>query len=425
MKTTSPAMIAVMSQSDRAVRINGAFAGSGTLVPAAIITEWIHARMSIVDYTLTRHFDGWRVGFVTAFMPGLMSMNTGHPQESGQVPRATSAEEGTSTPAPRRFVWPPIQEPAAQIPQTAANSGEICNPRASSHAKEPPVEIPSATEWVRSASWRAWWQSFERTWLEFESPPLAERLAEEAWQPDHPSVYCPRCGHSTGPFEADRESGCSRCRNAQLPWQQLVRLGSYEGLLRALILEIKLTRWRRLGHDLGFMLGRQVAREVLEAGLEPGRVWICPVPMSWARRMIRGIDHTMVIARGIADGARAEVGGERWPIVQALTRAHRPPQAGLSPTARRANVAKAFRGVQRLRLDVASGSKRLNNVWVLVDDIKTTGATLAAAHRALRATDARLRHRLEDADEQGTLSIGQAAIWAAVLGVTPETHEEA
>jgi len=219
-------------------------------------------------------------------------------------------------------------------------------------------------------------------------PTFAERAADAGWRPDDPGMYCSRCAHTVGPHEADG-AGCSRCRGVKLPWARATRLGPYTGLLREAIHEVKFSAWRRLGTDLGTLLGRQL-RPMLPC--PPREVVVIPVPSTFRRRLIRGIDHTAAIAKA----ACRVIGGTYAP---ALRRRHRPPQVGLSNTDRRRNVA----GTMALR-----GYPRFDGLTLLViDDVRTTGATMGEACKALL---------------RGLKRRGQtpAQVWACTLAVVEE-----
>jgi predicted amidophosphoribosyltransferase len=171
-----------------------------------------------------------------------------------------------------------------------------------------------------------------------------------------------------------------------------VRLGAWEGVLRHAILEAKYARWRRLAFDLGCTLGFVLARRLQEAGVEPDAAGIVPVPMSFRRRWSRGLDHTLAIARGV----RSVTGSS---VVQPLRRRHCPPQASLAESAREANVRGCF-------LPRSGESVAHFPVVVLLDDVRTTGATLRAACRVLAARQRRRGEPLEP---------GQ--VWVATLAV--------
>jgi predicted amidophosphoribosyltransferase len=279
---------------------------------------------------------------------------------------------------PGKFVWPP------RSPVEVATA----EPDADAEVAAAPVTAPALS------GWRAALREIERVWLGLAVPPLAERLADAGWSPDDPSAYCARCGRTIGPHEADG-SGCSVCRPRRLPWDRIVRLGPYRGELRRIVHEIKFTRWRRLGDDIGRLLGRELRERLEAAGIEPASVLLVPVPTSWRRRIARGIDHPLVIARGVA----AEVGAEIAPL---LERTHRPAQTSLPAGRRRENVEGSIR--RRRGIQAPAGH------LVVVDDVTTTRATLRGACRALR-----------DA-QPGS---GPCTIWGAVLAVTPEPGDPA
>ncbi|MEN8160365.1 MAG: phosphoribosyltransferase family protein [Myxococcota bacterium] len=100
---------------------------------------------------------------------------------------------------------------------------------------------------------------------------------------------------------------------------------------------------------------------------------VVPVPLHPRRLRERGFSPPALLARC---AARA-VGARTAPVLLARLR-DTPSQTGLSRGARRRNVANAF----------AARRTAPARVW-LVDDVVTTGSTLAAAARALREARAR------------------------------------
>ena len=259
------------------------------------------------------------------------------------------------------FIWPPIPAPTPAAPE--APRREIAGAKPSRF-----VEI------LRAA---------ERHWLLPTALPLSQRMADEGWAPDAFGAFCNRCGGSTGPHE-ETEFGCATCRDAKIPWDHFVRLGEFRDPLRQWVHEVKFTRWRRLGTDLGRLLGERL----LAAGLSAGDAIVVPMPTTLLRRTARGIDHAEILARGVA-------GAVDGPVVRALKRRHRPSQRTLSPSERSRNVAGAFR---RVGEDFSGGAP-----VILVDDVRTSGATLSAAARALK-----------------TRQRGSFPLWAGVLGVASE-----
>ncbi len=197
--------------------------------------------------------------------------------------------------------------------------------------------------------------------------PLREEASRAGWSPDKPGACCGRCGHSVGPGEAT-DTGCGNCRGRVLAWDSVVRLGVYEDPLRRWVLALKDQRIHRFGRDLGAMLGRAVEHAGILEPDERSELLVAPIPVPWARRVRRGVDHTWRLARAAAD----ELGASRARLLTA--RPHRP-QRGLPGEERQSNVAGVF---QRRRSSPLSGRTVL-----LIDDVLTTGSTARAATLAL------------------------------------------
>jgi len=131
------------------------------------------------------------------------------------------------------------------------------------------------------------------------------------------------------------------------------------------------------------------------AGLElPGidSAWLVPVPLGRARLRSRGYNQSERLARAL---------GRRWqrPVVDLLVRTRdTAAQTALTPEARLANVAGAFAtrnaegGTRNRRTGVGSAFRVPTSAFerplILVDDVFTTGATLAEAARALERAGA-------------------------------------
>lgn len=250
------------------------------------------------------------------------------------------------------FRWPPAPLPPSPPSLPTQTGGPTPRPAT------PPTPIERVVGHARS---------LERAWLDPVVLPLRDRPEWASWRPSSFDEFCDRCGHDVGPHE-ENEYGCAACRSRRLPWQAFVRLGTYEPPLSDWIHELKFGRWRRTGVELGRALGARLQESGLLRHSDPSAVVVVPVPTTWRRRMGRGVDHSLCIARAIAHR-----GG--WATSRLLARSHRPSQRSVPASERARNVS----GSIRLRRGAGLGGRTV----VLVDDVMTSGATLRAAARVL------------------------------------------
>jgi len=179
--------------------------------------------------------------------------------------------------------------------------------------------------------------------------------------------YCQSCRTPfLNHFPLDEQGRCALCRNGVRGFDAAYCYGSYEGVLREWIHLYKYRGIKKLARPLGDLLADAAPRgENCDA--------IVPVPLHWLRRWSRGFNQAELLARDL--GRRLRI-----PVISALRRTRATlAQAGLSNTARRRNVAQAFRTG---RAPVAG--KRI----LLIDDVMTTGSTAAACARALKQAGA-------------------------------------
>ncbi|HEX4019384.1 MAG TPA: hypothetical protein VHX15_21805 [Frankiaceae bacterium] len=134
--------------------------------------------------------------------------------------------------------------------------------------------------------------------------------------------------------------------------------------------------------DLAPVLALALMRVLRELPVSiPGPVLLVPVPPSRAALRERGFDHVALLVR-LALRLLPRSASARWgwsPLLHPVRRVA--DQAGLPATARAANVA----GSLGLRPGIGRRAAERSPRLVLVDDVLTSGATMAEAARALRA----------------------------------------
>jgi ComF family protein len=202
-------------------------------------------------------------------------------------------------------------------------------------------------------------------------PPLWAKLLRGLLQPIAPAV-CVGCSALAGPSEPL----CHRCRG-ELRWLgpdlasacgvEVWAPLAYEGPARALVKALKFGRVPRVAETMAAQIAANAPARALVSAL-------VPVPLHPARLRRRGYNQAERLAAALA--ARTAL-----PVTDCLERSgDRATQVGRN---------------RRDRLRGIAGSVRLATgavapaVAVLVDDVVTTGATLAACAGALRAAGAR------------------------------------
>lgn len=196
------------------------------------------------------------------------------------------------------------------------------------------------------------------------------------WVREKSDASCWRCAESVGPHETDGD-GCASCRTERLYWDRALRLGTHNGILREAVIDLKFRRWALTGMQLGMEFGGVIEHRIRELGLDPKEVVLVPVPMIHRRRIKRGVDHTLVICRGVS-----KVSG--IPVQQLLRARNRAEQVGLTATDRAKNMRGAFYTISNLEGHLKGSKNRSVRAIIVLDDVRTTGATLSEACRCLK-----------------------------------------
>ncbi|GAA4288960.1 ComF family protein [Georgenia daeguensis] len=216
-------------------------------------------------------------------------------------------------------------------------------------------------------------------------------------------VLCERCGALLRcPPARCEEDAALLAGGGTLPVLPTWSIGAYRGPLRAIVLGWKNHRRRDVAPAvlaaaraaartwsgdpdlLDLLRPGELASGTTAAGTGPVEVVVVPAPSGWRRRLARRLvvaDLADAVARGLAagwrEGAPPDLPVGRVVVADLLRRrGGRAHQAGIGARGRVAN---------RDGTVVALAPLPPHAVAVLVDDVVTTGATLAASAAALRA----------------------------------------
>jgi ComF family protein len=169
---------------------------------------------------------------------------------------------------------------------------------------------------------------------------------------------CAGCDEATLPIAGFCDACRASIERASFPGAVF----EYGGPVADAIQRFKYDGRSELGAVLGGLMG-EYAR-----GASPRADAVVPVPLHWRRRRARGYDQAALLAKPVAQALGVP------PLLRALRRVRNTlSQVDLPYVERQRNIEGAFAAWK------LGGAKRI----LLVDDVRTTGATLRAASEAL------------------------------------------
>lgn len=180
---------------------------------------------------------------------------------------------------------------------------------------------------------------------------------------------CRGCGFPAGPYAAHTDR-CLRCRDKKLNLTAAVAVARYRHGARNLVRLFKYGGETELARPLAGLMAERLRGADFFGDMD----MIVPVALHPKRRRTRGFDQAKILAGLVA----ARVGLPcRAGVVKRVR--HTTPQAALHRTERLENMKGAFTADE----NVLKGRR-----VALVDDVMTTGATMADCARACRAAGA-------------------------------------
>jgi len=178
--------------------------------------------------------------------------------------------------------------------------------------------------------------------------------------------FCVWCGQPVpGDITSDYE--CQQCTEVPPRFDRARAVGRFSGSLRQAAMALKYRRalW------LAPLLGDLMSATAVEQGLDLPETVVCPVPLHPSRFRHRGYNQSEILAKAVSRSLGV-------PMRRRLLRRLRPTptQTRLSKPARRANVRGAFEASRRRCAECTT--------VLLIDDVKTSGATVSECARMLK-----------------------------------------
>lgn len=180
--------------------------------------------------------------------------------------------------------------------------------------------------------------------------------------------YCRRCGRDASPY-AVSDGVCPNCRGEQIHFDGIARAGVYAGPLQKMVLSFKGGQT-----ELDFVLGGLICSAIQASSFLNDIELFVPVPLHWIKRFLRGYNQSNVLAKRLKPPF-AKISADLVRIRYTKAQPTMP-----TAVARKKNVAGAF----AVRHRHPFTGRRI----CLIDDIKTTGATLNECAKTLKEAGA-------------------------------------
>lgn len=189
--------------------------------------------------------------------------------------------------------------------------------------------------------------------------------------------FCRRCGTPFDPL-AHAAAECADCRanryHGAPPFDGLRSTCLFAGALRPAVYNLKYRGKTALAEPLSVLLWQALQNDSLLG--QKKFAALCPVPLHPWRHWRRGYNQSALLAEHLSKQCNV-------PMQALLKRIRRtPPQVGLNEKQRLENVHGAF-ALSEKYAGIALG---VNGPVLLIDDVCTTGATMAECARALKAS---------------------------------------
>ena len=171
---------------------------------------------------------------------------------------------------------------------------------------------------------------------------------------------CPQCGLPS----ADRNVPCGRCLQKPPPWQRLVAINDYQPPLSTLIHHFKFSGQP----ELAPALARLLLLAVRQNAMRPIPQQLISVPLWQRRHWRRGYNQSELLCQALAKWLPCEFNSRAITRIRPTATQHQ-----LSARLRKHNLKNAF----QIELPVH------DRHMVIVDDVVTTGSTVAEISRLL------------------------------------------
>jgi ComF family protein len=188
--------------------------------------------------------------------------------------------------------------------------------------------------------------------------------------------YCKRCGRDVSEYGISG-GGCAGCEGEEFSFDAIARAGVYATSLREMILSFK-TDSGKATKTLSFLANSALSGSTFLDDID----YFVPVPLHWMRRVRRGYNQSQILAEQLAHPAAIDGQRSRTRVNTDLVRIRR---TKIQPST--ASVHQRLKNVKGA-FAVRRGHDFAGKKICLVDDVKTTGATLNECAKQLKEAGA-------------------------------------